>query len=105
MRYLAVPEMPRRHFWESFRYRARMAEWHAVADCSPQPVEALCGFLYASEAHRTWDQTLHDAQCPRCQRLVAGEEGPELDALGNAEVAPQEPVKAELLRRRVLEGA
>ena len=105
MTYLAVPELPRRTLWASLRRRSKMAEWHAVADYSPPPIETLCGFLSALEAHRTWDQTLPDAQCPQCTRLMAAADR----ARGAMEAAeatpPEEPVKAELLKRRIMESA
>ena len=75
MRYLGVPAMPRRSLWASLRpWRYLGAEWHAVADTPIKPERTLCGIPYATEAHRTWDQTLSDARCPQCQRLVAGAE-------------------------------
>jgi len=73
MRYLAIPEMPRRSLWASLRHWGHWkAEWHAVADSPIKPIETLCGVPYTAEAHRTWDQTLSDARCPQCQRLVTG---------------------------------
>lgn len=71
MRYLAVPEMPRRSFLFALRHRGHsMPEWHAVAETIPKPMKTLCGTPYLSEAHRTWDQTASGARCPRCERLV-----------------------------------
>jgi hypothetical protein len=82
-----------------------MAEWHAVAEYSPPPIETLCGFVSLLEAHRTWDQTLPDAQCPQCTRLVAAADRAR-DAMEAAETAPSvEPVKAELRKRRIMESA
>jgi hypothetical protein len=71
MRYLAVAEMPPHGFWSSLRHRGQAARrWHAVADTFPKPIKTLCGFSYAAEAHRTWDQTTWSARCPTCQRLT-----------------------------------
>jgi len=48
-----------------------MPEWHAVAETIPKPIKTLCGAAYATEAHRTWDQTASGARCPQCARLVS----------------------------------
>jgi len=73
MRYVAVPEMPRRSLWASLRPWSHLrAEWHAVTDGPIKPTETLCGVPYTAEAHRTWDQTMSEARCPQCQRLVTG---------------------------------
>ncbi len=110
MRYLAVPQLPRRRL---LRRRSQMALWHALADSSPQAVDALCGFRYSLEAHRTWDQTLPDARCEQCDRLTAAAERAR-SAMSTAEAAPFvepeaatfiEPVRAELLKRRISQGA
>ena len=75
MRYLGIPAMPRRSLWASLRpWRYLGAEWHAVADTPVKPERTLCGLLFTTEAHRTWDQTFSDARCPQCQRLVVGAE-------------------------------
>jgi len=67
--------MPRRSLWASLRpWRYLGAEWHAVADAPIQPERTLCGLPNTTEAHRTWGQTLADARCPQCQRLVTGAE-------------------------------
>ena len=72
MRYLAVPEMPRRNRFDSIRHWGHVpAEWHAVADTHPKPAQTVCGLGYTAEAHRTWDQTTSGARCPECERLVA----------------------------------
>src|SRR5580704_2388172 len=71
MRYLAVPEMPRRGWLVSLLRRNYWTpEWHAVADTSPTPTVTLCGSQYSSEAHWTWDQTMSGTRCPLCERLV-----------------------------------
>jgi len=71
MRYLAVPEMPRRSLWASLRpWGYQRAKWHAVTDTPIKPEKTLCGAPYTAEAQRTWDQTLFDARCPQCQPLV-----------------------------------
>jgi len=73
MGYLGVPAMPRRSLWASLRpWRYLGAEWHAVADTPVKPERTLCGLPFTTEAHRTWDQTVSDARCPQCQRLVTG---------------------------------
>jgi len=103
--YLAVPEMPRRTFWASLRRRNTMAEWHALAEYSPPPMETLCGYVSVLEPHRTWEQTLPDARCPRCERLMeAADRARDVMAAAGA-APPMGPFKAELLRRRVREGA
>jgi hypothetical protein len=107
MSYLAVPEMPRQGLWDSCRRRSRLAEWHAVAleDWCPAPIETLCGFLSALEAHRTWDQTLPDARCPRCEQLTsAANRARSLMAAAEAGQM-MEPVNAALLGRRIMEKA
>lgn len=71
MRYLAVPEMPRKSFWASLRHRRRLAEWHAVPDRPHQALETICGIPYASEAERTWDQTWPVVRCAQCELLMA----------------------------------
>jgi hypothetical protein len=40
----------------------------------------ICGTSYSSEAHRTWEQTILGARCPRWHRLViaAPREGEDL---------------------------
>jgi hypothetical protein len=82
-----------------------MAVWHAIAEWHPAPIETLCGFLSTLEAHRTWEQTLPDAQCPQCARLMEAADRAR-STMEAAEAAPSvEPVKAELLRRRIMESA
>ncbi len=105
MTYLAVPELPRQSMWASLRRRSRLAEWHTVADWCPAPIETLCGFVSALEAHRTWDQTLPDARCPRCEQLTAAAERARSVMAAAEAAAVIGPVKAELLRRRVMERA
>jgi len=105
MTYLAVPELPRQSLWASLRRRSKLAEWHAVADWCPAPIKTLCGFVSTLEAHRTWDQTLPDARCPRCEQLTSAADRAR-SAMEAAEAAAIiGPVKAELLRRRVMERA
>lgn len=107
MNYLAVPEMPRRGLWALCRRQSRLAKWHAVAlaDWCPAPIETLCGFLSALEAHRTWDQTLPNARCPRCEQLTAAADR----ARGVMEAAEagqkMEPVNAEHRGGRIMENA
>ena len=43
-----------------------------MADTPVKPERTLCGLPFTTEAHRTWDQTVSDARCPQCQRLVTG---------------------------------
>lgn len=105
MTYLAVPQLPRQNLWGSLRRRSKLAQWHAVAEWCPPPMETLCGFVSSMEAHRTWDQTLPDARCPRCEQLTAAADRAR-SVMEAAEAPPvMEPVKAELLRRRVMERA
>jgi hypothetical protein len=107
MSYLAVPEVPRQGLWASRRRQSRLAEWHAVAlaDWCPAPIETLCGFLSALEAHRTWDQTLPNARCPRCEQLTAAADRAR-SVMAAAEAGlMMEPVNAELLGRRIMENA
>ncbi len=71
MRYLAVPEMPRRGFRVSrLRPKYWAPEWHAVAESFPKPTRTLCGLQYLSEALWTWDQTMYGSRCSQCERLV-----------------------------------
>jgi hypothetical protein len=71
MRYLAVPEMPRRNRFDSIRHWGHSpAEWHAVVDTHPKPAHTVCGLAYTAEAHRTWDQTMSTGRCSDCERLV-----------------------------------
>jgi len=71
MRYLAVPEMPRRGLMVSLLRPSYWApEWHAVAESFPKPTKTLCGFQYLSEALWTWDQTMSGSRCAQCERLV-----------------------------------
>ena len=107
MSYLAVPEVPRQGLWASCRRQSRLAEWHAVAlaDWCPAPIETLCGFVSALEAHRTWDQTLPNARCPRCEQLAAAADRAR-SVMAAAEAGQMmEPVNAELLGRRIMENA
>ena len=74
MRYLAVPEMPRRHLLVTFLRRTYwMPRWHAVTVTTQPNVNALCGFRYRSEPHRTWDQSTLATRCPKCERLVTSD--------------------------------
>ena len=106
MSYVAVPEMPRQGLWASCRRQNRLAEWHAVAlaDWGPAPVATLCGFVSALDAHRTWDQTLPDARCPRCEQLTAAADRARR-LMEAAEAGLMEPVDAEVLERRIMENA
>jgi hypothetical protein len=107
MSYLAVPEVPRQGLWASLRRRSKLAEWHAVAlsDWCPAPIETLCGFVSVLEAHRTWDQTLPDARCPRCEQLTAAADRAR-SVMAAAEAGQTlEPVDAQLLERRIMENA
>jgi hypothetical protein len=102
--YFAVPELPNRTLWDSLRRRSPMATWHAVVDYSPPPIKTLCGFRSALDPHRTWDQTLPEARCPRCEQLRAAAQTAQsaMDAAeGTEEIGP---VKAELLKRRIMEN-
>jgi hypothetical protein len=89
MRYLAVSEMPRRSLWDSVRRGHRKLQWHAVADTAPKPIKTLCGMSYASEAHRTWDQTMPAARCPQCHRLVMAAPGKGATFIAEAATAPK----------------
>lgn len=73
MRYLAVPEMPRRHgFWAWLRHGGLWApEWHAVPETIPTSTQTVCGSAYTSDAERTWGLTLPGDRCPQCERLIA----------------------------------
>ncbi len=104
MRFLAVPEVPSRGLWDAIRRRRQMATWHAVEERDPPARETLCGRRYASEAHRTWDQTLPDARCSQCEGRMAAPDTVRL-AASTPEVSTVPPVKAELLKRRVSQGA
>jgi len=71
MRYLAVPEMPRRGWLDRLlRWGERKPKWHAVVESRRGPTKALCGSAVTSEAHRTWDQTESKGRCRTCERLV-----------------------------------
>ena len=94
MRYLAVPEMPRRSLWASLLRRSHWPEWHAVADTAPKPIRTLCGSPYTSEAHRTWDQTMSGARCLQCEGLVTAArkaKGPTFVAEGPTSVLGRPP--------------
>ena len=74
MDYLAVAQMPgkwaRSPFGVVFRRTTGLPlAWHAVSPDQAEPV-ALCGYRYARELHRTWNQTTVVRRCRRCQRLV-----------------------------------
>jgi hypothetical protein len=103
--HFAVPELRRRTLWALLRRRDKKARWHAVADYSPLPIKTLCGFQSALDPHRTWDQTLPEARCGRCEQLTVAADMAE-SAMVAAEAAEElGPVKAELLKRRVMENA
>lgn len=104
MRFLAVPEMPSRGRWDVLRRRRQMATWHTVEEREPRAPETVCGYRYAFEVHRTWDQTLADARCPRCEGLTAASAASR-PTPPTPEVSTVPPVKAELLKRRVSQGA
>jgi len=106
MSYFAVPEVPPRSRWASYRRHPRLAAWHALApaDWHPAPIEALCGYVSALDAHRTWDQTLPDARCPRCEQLTtAADRARRL--MEAAEAGLMEPVEAESHGQRLMENA
>ncbi len=83
MRYLAVPETPRRHLLVTLLHQSHWKpQWHAVADSSVSAMRALCGFSYRSEPHRMWDQSTLASRCPQCQRLMIAEDSlPEPDRI------------------------
>ncbi len=71
MRYLAVPETPRRSRLAAIRHWGHGApQWHAVVDTNPKPIKTMCGLSYTTEAHRTWDQTMSAGRCPHCEQRV-----------------------------------
>ena len=96
MRYLAVPEMPRRGLiFSLFRRRYWAPEWHAVAESFPPPIKTLCGSQYSSEALWTWDQTMSGSRCPQCERLVLAVSG----SPANPSLMPLERVGRVLVSR------
>ena len=105
MSHFAVPELRRRTLWALLRRRDKRVRWHAVVDYAPVPIQTLCGFQSALDPHRTWDQTMPEARCRRCEQLTVAAQMAQ-SVMGAAESAEElGPVKAELLKRRVMENA
>jgi hypothetical protein len=104
MSHFAVPELRRRTLWALLRRRDKTTRWHAVVDYSPVPIHTLCGFESALDPHRTWDQTMPEARCRRCEQLTVAA-GMAQRVMVAAETEELGPVKAELLKRRVMENA
>lgn len=105
MSHFAVPELRRRTLWASLRRRDKKAKWHAVVDYAPVPIKTLCGYQSALDPHRTWDQTMPEARCRRCEQLTVAAQTAE-SVMVAAEAAQElGPVKAELLKRRIMENA
>jgi hypothetical protein len=105
MGHFAVPELRRRTLWDALLRRSRSAKWHAVVDYAPPPIKTLCGYQSALDPHRTWDQTMPEDRCPRCERFTVAAEMAQ-SVMGAAEATEAiGPVKAELLRRRIMEPA
>jgi hypothetical protein len=49
----------------------------------------ICGTSYSSEAHRTWEQTILGARCPRCHRLVIAAPGKAKTFVNEAASSPR----------------
>jgi hypothetical protein len=103
--HFAVPELRRRTVRAYLHRLDKTARWHAVADYSPLPITTLCGFQSKLDPHRTWDQTLPEARCSRCEQLTVAAQTAQ-DAMAAAEATKElGPVQAELLKRRIMENA
>jgi hypothetical protein len=103
--HFAVPELRRRTVRAYLHRLDKTAKWHAVADYAPLPITTLCGFQSKLDPHRTWDQTLPEARCPRCEQLTVAAQAAQDATVAADPTEGLEPVKAELLKRRIMENA